>query len=178
MFHFFAKQSKERPATPPKQSILNRTLLLAGALLLLWVALQVAPTPSSSTASSVFSDASGTVATSPQASTSTFSEVRSVLLAILLTALVGIGGFVLSRRRKQGAPAQRLNLMGSMALGQNHQVKLVGCGDDALLLGLTQGQITVLRTYPKSDFAPPPSEAEPVAFNALLEQASIAPSTT
>ena len=45
-----------------------------------------------------------------------------------------------------------LETLGHMSLAQNQQLRLVRCGDDVLLLGVTSGQITLLKSYPHDEF--------------------------
>ena len=45
-----------------------------------------------------------------------------------------------------------LETLGHMSLAQNQQLRLVRCADDVLLLGITSGQITLLKSYPHDAF--------------------------
>jgi flagellar biogenesis protein FliO len=78
-------------------------------------------------------------------------------LALVLLAL-GAGGALVLRRRSRGASGNPvpIQMLGQQALGQNQQLRLVRCGGEVLLLGVSSGQITLLRQYAPEAFAQDP----------------------
>lgn len=79
-------------------------------------------------------------------------------LALVLLAL-GAGAATVLRRRSQrsaGNPVP-IQMLGQLTLGQNQQLRLVRCSGEVLLLGVSSGQITLLRQYDPEAFdqAPP-----------------------
>ena len=76
-----------------------------------------------------------------------------------------------------------LETLGHMSLAPNQQLRLVRCGDDVLLLGVTSGQISLLKSYDSVEFAEANSihdegvasslastASEEVSFARLLQQ--------
>ena len=155
MFRFF-NAAPPSDADRPRQ-LLRRALLFGGALLLLWIAVQWMPTPQPPDAS-VYSDASGTVASrtveppSPARERGLFQPGN--LIALLL--LVGGGGLALYLRQRKQETAKAtvpIDVLGQMQIAPNQQLRLVSCGGEVLLLGVTSGQITLLKSYPAESFA-------------------------
>ncbi len=113
---------------------LRRALLFAGGVLLLFLALHLAP------------------AAEPAG-----REVRlfSAGNLLALALLAGGGAWALHLRKRAGgrgsAPAL-FEAVGQMQLAAGQQLRLVRCGGEVLLLGVTAGQITLLRRYPAGTF--------------------------
>ena len=55
-----------------------------------------------------------------------------------------------------------------MQLAQGQQLRLVRCGGEVLLLGVTGGQISLLRRYPDDAFEHVPPPATAAGFADLL----------
>ncbi len=115
------------------------------------------------------SEASGAVAVTPDEGTtirkpvSLFRPGYFVVVAILIG---GVGLAVHLRRREGGGAGGGLPLrtLGQMQMAPQQQLRLVSCGEDVLLLGVTAGQITLLKSYPKDAFpAVEGPEASPIA---------------
>lgn len=175
-------------ATDRPRQLMRRAILFGVALLLLWLAVQLVPTPQPPDAS-VYSDASGTVAARAVEPPAPARERRLFqpgnLIALFL--LGGGGVFALHlRRRKQetSTAAVPIEVLGQMQIAPNQQLRLVSCGGEVLLLGVTSGQITLLKSYPAEHFSsteqPPPAQeasnvpdrpsALPPRFSDLLRQ--------
>ena len=105
----------------------------------------------------VSSEASGAVAVTPAEGTtirkpvSLFRPGYFVVVAILIG---GVGLAVHLRRREGGDASGGLPLrtLGQMQMAPQQQLRLVSCGEDVLLLGVTTGQITLLKSWPKDAF--------------------------
>lgn len=152
----FSNTPPTTDADRPRQ-LLRRALFFGGALLLLWLAVQVMPSPQPPDAS-VYSDASGTVASrtvQPPSPVRDHGLLRpGNLIALLL--LVGGGGLALylrQRTQETSTASVPIDMLGQMQIAPNQQLRLVACGGDVLLLGVTSGQITLLKSYPAERFA-------------------------
>lgn len=101
-----------------------------------------APDDSARTASSAMSGGGASI------EVFTWGNVAALLL------LGGGGAFALYLRQRGGetggnAPFRPL---GTLALGQSQQLRLVACGEEVLLLGVTDDEVTLLKTYPPDAF--------------------------
>jgi len=86
-------------------------------------------------------------------------------LVLLLLAGGGAFAFFLQRRSQGAGQAQPfLKTMGQLELATNQQLRLVTCGGDVLLLGVTGEQVTLLKTYTPDAFEPatPPIQSAPI----------------
>lgn len=86
---------------------------------------------------------------------------------LLVLGLLGAGGLVAVKLRKQrpaSTDAPAMESLGQMALGAHGTLRLVRCGSETLLLGVTAQQVTLLRTY---ETAPEAMSAESLAEPAL-----------
>lgn len=160
MSNFFPAASPPAPKRPWR-----RAAVFAVGLGLLWLLLQVLPQTPPPTDPAIFSDGAGTVATQPPSAglTSDRSLITPGYL-IALALLAGGGLFAWHLRKRTAAPAgpaQQLQLLGQLAMGPNQQLRLVACGDDVLLLGVTASQISLLKTFPADAFEPAPAPAQP-----------------
>ena len=66
-----------------------------------------------------------------------------------------LGGAALAlylRRTAQPEGAALMRTLGSFKLAPNQQLRLVACGEDVLLLGVTASTVTLLKTYPRAAF--------------------------
>lgn len=74
------------------------------------------------------------------------------LAALLL--LGGGGAFALYLRQGGGETAANAPFrpLGQLALGQSQQLRLVACGEEVLLLGVTDDEVALLKTYPLEAF--------------------------
>lgn len=79
----------------------------------------------------------------------TWGNLATVLL------LVGGGAYALYLRQQYGNATGSTSLfqpLGQMTLGQSKHLRLVECGGEVLLLGVTNDGITLLKTYPRDAF--------------------------
>ena len=170
------------PAATPDRTryLLRRALLFGGGLALLWLALQLAPTPSPADAAAPFAEMSGSaesVAARPRPAAPRLFSTGNLIALVLLAGGAGLALFLRRRSREGGGSATPLESIGRMTLAPNQHLRLVRCGDDVLLLGVTTGQITLLKSYPGDAFdaASEPSEvsasiATETSFSTLLRQ--------
>ncbi|GIV61243.1 MAG: hypothetical protein KatS3mg044_0109 [Rhodothermaceae bacterium] len=149
-----------KAATPPNRA-LNRALLFGAALVLLALALQLAPKASTRPDPALYSDDAGTIAATPRTGPRDREDrlFQPGYALVLLVLAGGIGLALYLRRRERTGPAGGLpmRVLGQLTLGPQHHLRLVAVGDEVLLLGLAGGQITLLRTYPRSVLPPEPS---------------------
>lgn len=140
-------------------------LAFVGGLFLLWLIVWLLP---SSAPPPVSSDAAGTVATA--SSTDSLLTPGRVLVLLLLAG--GIGWAVYLRSRSDAPPSQAplMHVVGRLALNPDQQLALVRCQDDVLLLGVSPGEITVLRTYGDGDF---PDDADRLPAPAAADTSSV-----
>ena len=132
-------------------------MLFGAGLIFLWVAVELIPVPTRPDPASVVVDDAGAVATSISGLDIEAREPRLFtygnLAAIMLLA-GGIAVAVFLHRRYIGKETSGsiLQSVTKLSLGPNQQLRLVICGDDIHLLGITSSQITVLKTYPRDTF--------------------------
>jgi flagellar biosynthetic protein FliO len=79
-------------------------------------------------------------------------------IAVLL--LLGAAALLLSRRRR--APARRIQVVETTAIGPRKSLVLARLGDELLLLGATDAGITLLRRQPAPRESPSAVEARPL----------------
>lgn len=155
MFRFSERLSSEKPGE--SRRYLRRAGFFAGGLLLLWLALQIVPTSPPPGDTKVYADDSGAVASNlPLRTASTRPGVMSWgnLGALLVLGGGGAVAYYLHRRSKGGTKSPSpIRSLGELAIGQNQQLRLVRCGEEILLLGVTTGQINLLRSYEAGEFA-------------------------
>ncbi len=136
---------------------LRRALLFGLGLVILFVAVQLAP--SSASDPEVAYEAVRGGRSGPRL----FSAGNLIALALLA------GGGLLALRLRQQADtpsgASPLRLVGQLPLAQGQSLRLVRCRGEVLLLGVTAGQITLLQRYP-DDLAGDATVSDPADFGA------------
>jgi flagellar protein FliO/FliZ len=154
-------------AKPTPSSFLKRAGWFAGGLILLWLTVQFST--GSGQPGSTYTDDYGTVASNP-ATTSLGREENSLFrpgyfMALLL--LAGGGAFAVYLRKGKPAglvPHSHVQLLGKVQIAPTQTLRLVSCGGEVLLLGISSSQITLLKSYPPSAF---PELKQDVAAGAL-----------
>ena len=136
---------------------MKRAGLFAAGLALLWVALQLVPSSKVPDGPQVYTDDSGAVASNrpvtPRRSGPNMSGWGN-FAALLLLGGGGAFAVYLHKRSKNARPSSSaIESIGELAIGQNQQLRLIKCGEEVLLLGVTSGQINLLRTYEGDAFA-------------------------
>ncbi|WP_397546118.1 FliO/MopB family protein [Rhodothermus marinus] len=127
---------------------LRRLLLLGGGLVLLWLALQWASTPAVPPASSPPAPTDSTLTLPVRSeSASPYPSIRYLLVLLVLTAGAVLALYLHRRTRTLPGPAL-LRPVGQLSLGPGQQIRLVACGDELLILGVTSQQITLLKSLP------------------------------
>lgn len=135
---------------------MKRAGLFAGALLLLWLAFQLLPSRATRDASQ-YPD-TGTVASKPKAAP-VLQPTRSSFkagYAVAFLILAGGGAFAIYLRRRtgvSGAKSATIQTLGASQLAPGQQLRLVSCGGEVLLLGVTSTQINLLKSFPEEAFA-------------------------
>ncbi|MEM8486304.1 MAG: flagellar biosynthetic protein FliO [Bacteroidota bacterium] len=173
---FPVSRRKDKPRTTGNQ-LFKRSIALGAALLLLWVALTVMPKASIATEPVVISDEAGTVATSATASTTTTDspwDLGKITAGLLLAGLLGFATYWQKKQSKQQIHAGNLNTLGKLQLGPGQLVHLVQCGEEAVLVGTSNNQITLLHHFSRQNLAKP----APAATPAIPAPTYSSPSTT
>lgn len=185
MFRFPFLSSASRRSLSPW----HRAALFGAGLVVLWLALQLAPasspppaTPRSEAASERLpartapdGPAAERLTAIPTQPTRSLFRTGNVLAVLLLVA--GGAGAVYLRRRRPGTDtpeaAPSMATLGTLPLGPNHTLRLVRIGDEVMLLGLAQGGVSLLQRY-DADEAPvaidAPVSAPALDFEALLQR--------
>lgn len=127
---------------------LRRLLLLGGGLVLLWLALQWASTPAVPPAASPKAVADSTLTLPARSEPAPpYLSVRYLLVLLVLTGGAVLALYLHRRTRTLPGPAL-LRPIGQLPLGPGQQIRLVACGDELLILGVTSQQITLLKSIP------------------------------
>ena len=71
---------------------------------------------------------------------------------MLLLGGGGLAWYLRRQRGSDGSPAVPIETLGRLNLAPNQQLRLVRCGGEVLLLGVTAGQITMLKSYDEEAF--------------------------
>jgi len=160
---FFPSIAKSGTPRSSKQ-LIYRALLFAAGLALLWIILQMMPVSPPLEAPSSLPD-SGTETTQLSSGSHVRGDVSLftpgyLAVIILLCAGVVIAFILRKRSGLQSEDISWLQTLGKMRLDQNQQLRLVACGGDVLLLGISNEQISLLKQYPSDTFSGQP-EAPP-----------------
>ena len=181
MFRSLDPSASTGPQRP--QRLWRRVLLFSLGLVFLWVALQLMPTRTPGPPPPAFSTESEDVAASTVQPTTPLPERTSLFstgyVAVVLLLIGGVGVAFYLRRRTQGhtIAATSLQSLGQLQFAPNQQVRLIRCGEDVLLLGVTSGQITLLKNYSHDAFTASDDTPEP-PVKEVLPQIEAAPDKT
>lgn len=154
-------------------SPIHRAFLFAGGLLLLFLVVQLVPSSGADAppAAGESGTASGLESVRAQRDGYDLFSVGNLLAVALLA---GGGAYALHLRKRAahtGTGPTLFEPVGQFHLGQGQQLRLVRCGGEVLLLGVTSGQITLLSTYPDDAFEElPPAPAAPGFADLLRTQ--------
>ena len=164
MFHLFARKSRAPKSRTSTQQLLNRALTFGAGLILLWTAFHFVPKSGSAAQPIVISDDSGTVATSstslPPAENVFPIGLGQLLVILLLLGLIGAAIYQQKKTKTPASAAPEFSNIGRLQLSPQQHVHLISCGEELLLVGATNTQITLLHQ---------------VAAGALQERTSICP---
>ena len=150
----FSRRTSKAPSLSTGDQLFKRTLALGAGLLLLWLALSIMPKPTSATQPVTFSDEAGTVATSinnVSADSKSMFDLGKITAGLLLVGLLGFAYYWRKKSPMGHIPANSLRSIGKIQLSPNQHVHLIGCGQDALLVGTNNSQITLLHQLPLQD---------------------------
>ena len=159
--------SRLRDVLSEKRPI-HRAFLFAGGLLLLFLVVQLASASAEAPRGAALPDQPGGAEYTRTADRDGY-DLFSVGNLIAFALLAGGGAWAYHLRTRTGPAANGPALIepvGRFALAQNQQLRLVRCGGEVLLLGVTDGQISLLRSYDADAFADEhaaPLPAEPAA---------------
>jgi len=148
----FSSDTGSTPTTPRR--LARYSIYLMGAMVAVWVVTQAAamgppePKSESSSADSAMVASSPTSGEAPRVEIFTWGN----LAAFLLLAAGGGTALYLHQQRTQTRAPAPFRPLGKMALGSSKHVRLVACGGEVLLLGVTDDEITLLKTYPLDAF--------------------------
>lgn len=134
------------------KQLFKRAATLCAGIFCLWIALQVMPKPGSdllppdttTEAAPVISKDSS----ENRSNTMGFLKNTQIIAGILL---IGLFGFMYYRRNKfkqEHASIKSLKTLNRIQLNPNQSLYLIECGEDVLLIGATNTQITLLKNIP------------------------------
>lgn len=139
-------------ATPTGRRLFWGGLCVGGALIALWLVMSFLPDASvlgSSGADAEAADEGDSVA---GGGVTVFTPGR--ILVLVLLAAGGACAIYLQQQTSRGnASASPLQPLGQLSVGPNQHLHLVRCHDEVLLIGATDAEITLLRTYSEDAFA-------------------------
>lgn len=126
-------------------------LYVVGALVALWVLVQAAaliPSAAGAEPGERTATPSPTVSSDAGLDLFTWGNLSALLV------LVGGGGYALYVRRRVSTEdgPRALEPVGELALGQSQHLRLIACGDDMLLVGVTEESVELLKSYPRETF--------------------------
>ncbi len=152
MFPFKTPSTSPVAAPSDRRQLLKRGLTLCAGLLLLWLALNIMPKPDASHDPVIFSDDTGTVATSasltPSSDSTPLISPGQLIAIVLLAGLLGGTLYWNKKKAAQHTPVKQLHNLGRIQLGPQQHIHLIECGDEAFLVGATQSQITLIQKLP------------------------------
>jgi flagellar biogenesis protein FliO len=129
---------------PSGKAMLKRAGFFAAGLVLLWLAVELMPTPS--TSAPVVQESDEGVLAYGQASSTT--PIRpGMVFAVLILVGGGIFAVVLRKRSTDGGTSGPLETLADMPITPDQRLRLIRCGDDVMLLGITAGGVNVLEKY-------------------------------
>ena len=158
-----------------------RIAFFAGALLMLWLASTLLP-PRKPGASAAQITSAGTTVFSVSPEESGVAERSPRLFGpgylIVLAILAGGIGLAIHLRRRTGGGSTTGNAMktiGQMQITPQQHLRLVRCGEDVLLLGVSAGQITLLKTYSGETFSTRETTGSPRGETADVTKSRVEP---
>ena len=95
--------------------------------------------------------------------------------------LAGGAGFALYLRRRSGEASptrEMLRSVGKLQLGPGQQVHLVSCGDELLVIGATNANVTLLKSFPAPTASTPATASVPDARPYRHQQVVTSPAAT
>lgn len=138
-------------ATSGKQ-LFKRAATLSAGIFFLWIALHIMPKkgmniPATEAStdqvipnkSSTSDNSSGTIG---------FLKTTQIIAGVLLLALIGYMYFRYKKAEKEKTPIKSLKTLNRIQLAPNQHIYLIECGHEALLIGATNSQITLLNSIP------------------------------
>lgn len=156
---------------PSPSALMKRAGFFAAGLVLLWLAVELMPSPSPPPTVVHESDEGGVAFRQERAST-------AVKPGMLMAGVILIGGVVLAvvlrRKTGEGTPTGPLQTIADMPITPDQRLRLIRCGEDVLLVGITAGGVSVLEKYRRDVFeiADNPAPAVSPAFADLLRDAA------
>ena len=171
----FSRSSGRAPEAA--RSLRLRHLLLFGTVVVvLGAVLHLMPRASSAEAAAPVAASSSAVATSPTFSeTTTDVRLGGGYLGALALLLGGVALALYLRRSAAPESAALMRPLGNFKIAPNQQLRLVACGEDVLLLGVTAGSISLLKTYPHDAFATSGTDVQPGPVDLLSQEADDLP---
>lgn len=147
----FSNRTTKAESKSTGQQLFKRFIALGAGLICLWLALSIMPKPSAATEPVTFSDEAGTVAASPSKASKSVGfkpDLGKLTAGLLLFGLMGFGLFWYKKTPKAQLPMGTLNTLGKIQLSPSQHIHLIGCGQEALLVGTSSSQITLLHQFP------------------------------
>jgi flagellar biogenesis protein FliO len=151
--------------------MLKRAGFFAAGLVLLWLAVELMATPGTSAPVVHETDEGGVAFRTAQ-------REPAVKPGMLVAVFILIGGVVLAivmrKKSAAGAPTGPLSTLADMPITADQRLRLIRCGEDVLLVGITAGGVTVLEKYRADAFdqSSKPDDSISPAFADLLREAA------
>ena len=153
------------------KQLFKRAATLSAGIFFLWVALHVMPKPggnipqSEASTDQVAVHKEGTLG--DRSGTMGVLKNTQIVAGILLLALIGFMYYRHKKNEKEKGPIKSLKTLNRIQLAPNQHIYLIECGNDALLIGATNTQITLLKNIPLSSLSPGQigESTEPVSYS-------------
>ena len=163
----FQKRKSKTPfrfaKTSPRQ-LLKRVATLFAGIFFLWVALHIMPKKDPGISDNSNQSQSILLPAQPagnSAGLQGFAKDIQIVAGILLIGLVGVGVYLHKKKSKKRPSIKSLQTLSRLQLGANHHIYLVEFGEQALLIGATNNQITLLQNQPLDALTNGPSIQPP-----------------
>ena len=140
------------------KQLLKRAATLCAGIFFLLVALHIMPKPGmnipATEASTQEASADARNTSANRSTTTGFLKTTQIVAGTLLLLLIGYMYYRYKKNEKEKAPIKSLKTLNRIQLAPNQHIYLIECGYEALLIGATNTQITLLEKLPLSSLTP------------------------
>ena len=153
MFHKRKSKPFLRFESTSGKNLLKRAATLSAGIFFLWIALHIMPKPGGNIPPTEASteEAAPFISSSSsenQSGAMGFLKSTQIIAGILLLALIGYIYYRHKKTEQERASIKSLKTLNRIQLSPNQHLYLIECGQDALLIGATNSQITLLQHVP------------------------------
>ena len=136
-----------------RNQLLKRVATLSAGIFFLWIALQIMPKPVRDLPPAELTEETAAPLISPEASahrsdTMGFLKNTQIGAGILLLVLLGFMYYKYKKSRPERPSIKPLNTLHRVQLSPHQHLYLIECGHEALLIGATNTEITLLKNMP------------------------------